>query len=963
MSFGFSLGDFIALAKLVEATRKRFKGAPAEYAALADETRTLQIVVNDLKVQIEDDELADSVKANLQSAAASCDSVLADLNAVIDSHTELASINSTPTKPHSPLWKRLKWDPAEASKLRSRLVSAVQLLKAVLDSTQLNNIAQGVQTLAIASDATEARHIADWLAPSTYSEWQSDYFTKVQPGTGQWILSNVSYLDWRDGNLANLFFEGHPGVGKTFLTSVIINDLQSSTSQSDTAVAFFYSSFRRREKQSSIDIVSSIMRQLFLYRPGRSDAVKDLFNKHQGPEKRPSWDDLERTLESVLQGFCTVFFVVDALDECENAHEEGRKPWGLVFGLLFRLQETLKSQVKIRILATFRPFVLIDGVPENHKRHRIEASDHDLETFCRAIVPSIRCIAKKPELQLKVIQEVRESAQGMFLLAKLHCDTLSAKTKPKDILRALSGFREGGDPLPRAYEDSLRRIQSQPEEHRDLARKVLTCVTFSFEPLTMDQVRHAVAVDEETQDIDPEYDLDDPDLVISVCAGLVTLDSQSQNLRMVHYTTQSFLESLGDGFLSNPHTFLASRCLSYLQLSPFSSGHFLYDGFPRKPSGRRWRAHPFYPYSARFWVRHWEYGGFDRSLEQTAFSFLDNFGFVGSAWEAWEAWGANFRPVRELHYHGLSSLHLLAAMGANVVVKTYLDRGFPSTPMQNGDLLCEACKRCTSSHIAFLETRQCPWQEAITSLKDGWRRTAIVFAFKPASEAHRSTMRTLHHANGVPAFEKDSTGFSVLERALWHGMDSLALELLQNPGVLPSVDKIDVDRVSYFGGDALTHAVIWGSLEIVKLLTYKFGANVDVSDGKTGWTLVMQAASHQRMEMVTFLAPLVSDINKRENHGNTVFHFLLRLFPFQDPSSQILQELRACLSCLVDCGADMRLKDEDGLSAYDMVCRLEAEAEAMHWKAELLDTVRRLKEIALPSLSPEEILQPTPGTL
>lgn len=41
MSFGFSIGDFIALAKLVEGTRKRFKGAPAEYAALADECGAL----------------------------------------------------------------------------------------------------------------------------------------------------------------------------------------------------------------------------------------------------------------------------------------------------------------------------------------------------------------------------------------------------------------------------------------------------------------------------------------------------------------------------------------------------------------------------------------------------------------------------------------------------------------------------------------------------------------------------------------------------------------------------------------------------------------------------------------------------------------------------------------------------------------------------------------------------------
>ncbi len=37
MSFGFSIGDFLEVAKLIEATRKRFKGAPTECSALAAE--------------------------------------------------------------------------------------------------------------------------------------------------------------------------------------------------------------------------------------------------------------------------------------------------------------------------------------------------------------------------------------------------------------------------------------------------------------------------------------------------------------------------------------------------------------------------------------------------------------------------------------------------------------------------------------------------------------------------------------------------------------------------------------------------------------------------------------------------------------------------------------------------------------------------------------------------------------
>ena len=37
MSFGFGVGDFVTIAQLLDETRKRFKEAPAEYKALADE--------------------------------------------------------------------------------------------------------------------------------------------------------------------------------------------------------------------------------------------------------------------------------------------------------------------------------------------------------------------------------------------------------------------------------------------------------------------------------------------------------------------------------------------------------------------------------------------------------------------------------------------------------------------------------------------------------------------------------------------------------------------------------------------------------------------------------------------------------------------------------------------------------------------------------------------------------------
>ncbi|KIV86313.1 hypothetical protein PV11_01931 [Exophiala sideris] len=131
MSFGFGVGDFLAIAQLLDETRKRFKGAPAGYNALADETRTLQIIVNDVKVQAEDDDLSASDKTDLYNALKSCENVLKELNATIDSLTELGVSKPTSKKLPQRMLQRLKWDPQQADRLRARLVSAIQLLDAV----------------------------------------------------------------------------------------------------------------------------------------------------------------------------------------------------------------------------------------------------------------------------------------------------------------------------------------------------------------------------------------------------------------------------------------------------------------------------------------------------------------------------------------------------------------------------------------------------------------------------------------------------------------------------------------------------------------------------------------------------------------------------------------------------------------------------------------------------------------
>ncbi|KAJ9609095.1 hypothetical protein H2200_006866 [Cladophialophora chaetospira] len=692
MSFGFSVGDFLEVAKLIEATRKRLKGAPAEYAALADETRTLQIVVTDLKIQLEDDDIDDSVKHELQSALQNCEATLKDLNIVIDSHTELGPETSASKKLPQRIWKRLKWDSEEISKLRLRLVSA-----------RLSDIVQAVEKLNVSASNAEDAVIADWLAPATQAKLQDDYHTKVQAGTGQWILSDPAYCNWKTGAQPTLLLSGIPGAGKTFLASVIIAELQKTLIQEeDAALVFFYNSYNRTATQSRLDLVSSIMRQLFLQQSQNQDTIRTIYKEHRKAGSRPNLEEMVSSFKKLLLGFKKVTFIFDALDECRGpgGYDE-LKPWKYVLDLLFKLQKIPNCSTAILVLATSRPDKEIEGLFNEAEQLTIEASDSDLGIFCDANIPLIQCIANKPSRHPEIKGAICKSSRGMFLLAKLHCDTLKAKTKPREVMEALKTFQHGGDALDRAYEETMRRIQGH--EHGELATKVLGILTYAAEPLTLTALRHALAVTEDTHDLDPEDDLDDPDILISSCAGLATVDSGSEVVRLVHYTTQRFLSSLDSQQLPDPHSLLASCCLNYLHLDTLRRGHVDLGDSSIRISPDEFivpiRDFPFLAYSARYWAHHMSMT--TPSLRRRTFSLLNSSGRAGSALAVLD---------REEEAHGRTGLHLLAYLGLDDWIREYIESGFDlnaycDTIAASGMVLSNTVSDGNSALRAFRHTK------------------------------------------------------------------------------------------------------------------------------------------------------------------------------------------------------------------------------------------------------------------
>ena len=86
------------------------------------------------------------------------------------------------------------------------------------------------------------------------------------------------------------------------------------------------------------------------------------------------------------------------------------------------------------------------------------------------------------------------------------------------------------------YKDSFATIRAQPVEIASLAEKVLSWVTYTYRPLTLAELQHALAVKNEDSVVDLE-DLPDEDVLVSSCGPFITYD---RNINEVHFIRKHF---------------------------------------------------------------------------------------------------------------------------------------------------------------------------------------------------------------------------------------------------------------------------------------------------------------------------------------------------------------------------------------------------------------------------------------
>jgi hypothetical protein len=145
----------------------------------------------------------------------------------------------------------------------------------------------------------------------------------------------------------------------------------------------------------------------------------------------------------------------------------------------------------------------------------------------------------------------------------------------------------------------MERIKAQDADSRELAEHVLLWIICAKRQLITAKLQHALAVEVGKPELNEE-NLPQIEDMVSVCAGLVTVDEESNIIRLVHYTMQEYFELAQGKWFPNAMTNITAICITYLLYPVFDSGFCQTDA----EFEERLRLNQLYNYAAHNWGHH-----------------------------------------------------------------------------------------------------------------------------------------------------------------------------------------------------------------------------------------------------------------------------------------------------------------------------------------------------------------------
>ncbi|KAJ7434124.1 ankyrin repeat-containing domain protein [Mycena galericulata] len=658
-------------------------------------------------------------------------------------------------------------------------------------------------------------------------------------GTGHWFLDSDEFIEWQD-NPGSLWIQGPSGAGKSVLSSTAIRKLVNDQQLfkdfgKSAAVAFFYFDFKMKKGQMVETALRRIILQLSSQTPFPYKALDRHYDLSKG-QTSPSFEDLCRILEELLQELERTYIVFDALDECHDS--EYRQLTDLITMLLHW------TDTPLHLLITSQPRNIFTdkftAIP--HIFLESDVTQDDIKLFITAELLGNHRLKIWASRASEIVDRVVAKSSGMFRLASSLLVELSRCKRQNELEQTLENLPND---LFGIYDRFLDRIRPEDLVY---VTGILRWLVFSADTVSLEQLADAVAFDfskEEHYIYDPSMRRDHSEAIPEWFEGLATVSHEIFNSSLVlsHASVQDYIMSshftnkFGYDLNSGPsHTFIARSCISYRL-------HFAEHPLNEETL----LDYPLASYAAKFWCHHLLRSADQTALLPEAMHLLDDGSEQYIALE-WRQRGYHPR------WHLMRSPLLLCSEEGYIEgVRFLLEKGADVNAEggQFGSALQAACYR-DNTDVAQLLLKN----GANVNAQSGEYGNAL----QAASVAGNPEVVRLLLEKGADVNAEGGNYGNALQAACYGGHADVAQLLLQN--------SANVDAQGGEFGNTLQAASFRGNLDVVRLLLEK-GADVNAKGGKCGSAL-QAACWYDRMDTVRLLLQNGANVNAQGGHFGNV---------------------------------------------------------------------------------------------
>lgn len=166
-------------------------------------------------------------------------------------------------------------------------------------------------------------------------------------------------------------------------------------------------------------------------------------------------------------------------------------------------------------------------------------------------------------LNVAVMDEDLLMLNARFLVANLQMRLIRQAVNMTDLRNTLAGLPED---LGEMYDHTLERIEALPKKRSRLAVDALCWVVFCCRRLTIEELRHALATTPRQEKFNRE-DLHSADDIRDFCLGLLSINEDTQEVALMHYSAQSHFQNVFGGRFPAFDAKIVQICITHLGLN------------------------------------------------------------------------------------------------------------------------------------------------------------------------------------------------------------------------------------------------------------------------------------------------------------------------------------------------------------------------------------------------------------